>query len=212
MFSEDIEFLLEQKSNLKRKITKAMQELKEWFYNKIDTVKDFFRKVATKVKQSLRHVKSNDVVSRDVKHKGEVVFKKGTVGSVYINGVEAELRDLQVNTNMVINDSKRGISYVVNDDAERAAYQKTRVINTLKKVSAIGGLLVAISASCYTVIKSKEEKERKSTVNSVFDKMEKDKRIVKDVEIIDRTNKSNVRSDIFDDEDMSGGRLALSGY
>lgn len=196
---EDIGVLIEQKANITRKITKALQELKIWFQDKIDKVKDFFRQVSKKVKESLRHVKDDDKLPKDIKYNEDIIFKKGTVGRVYKNGVQTRISDLGIDANIVIKDSKRGLSYVANNEADKAMYIKTRVVDTLKKVTAMGGLVLALAASSKIILKSKENARRKDTVKNHFNNMEKEKNPVYDVDLGDEIN-SNIKK-AFDDDD-----------
>lgn len=210
---DELDILLQEKSNLKNKINGAMKELKVWFESKIEHVRDFFRKVSRRIKESLKRIKNDDKLTRDIKRNGEIVFEKGTLGSSYKNGVLTHLSELGVQSNIVIKDSKKGISYIANDDADRAMYIKRRVMDTLKKVATIGGIILSLEGIHLAMEKNRENKNRKDTVNSHFEKLGKNKnRTVYDVEF---EPKDNVRSHIFDDEDEGGGTssgFALSLY
>lgn len=215
MYNDDIETLIEAKINIKDNIIYAMNELITWFESSIDKVQDFFRKVSHRLIQELKKFNKDTIIIKDVKYNDDIIFKKGTTVNAYQNGIKKSLKDLKINTDIVIKDSKKGISYIINDDTDRALYTRKKVESTLKNITAVGGMLLAVFAVSTKILKNKDDVRKMNLSISKMNQKEKDNAVILDADYYHSDKNEpifNNRFNIFDDDDnddVSGGLVVV---
>ena len=153
-----LEDLLIERSNVREKITKAAKDLKKWFIDKIDSLRDFFYDIKEKIMSALeRKLPSGLIIERDVVVRGEVIFKKGTAASNLVLTAKKRLNDLKKETNEAISKCKKGIK-AINDSEKlkKAAEFKNEVIKHATRISIAG----AIGVACANAIERAKENNK----------------------------------------------------
>ena len=141
---ESLELLIEEKKDIKGKITKAMQDLKEWFLNKIEHVKDFFIDLKRKISESInKKIPGNARLDRDISIEGEIVFPKGTPMSKVNSGIIRQLGEVNRQKDIVIRECKNGVIDISRRDSEAAIDKKKKVVKAIKIMTKSASLIMA---------------------------------------------------------------------
>lgn len=155
-YMNNLDNLLEDHLSIKAKINLAMNELKQWFYDKMDNTKDFFRVLKDKfvgVKAKIFKIVGIDGsnISVNVRYGDKVLYKKGTRTSDLMSDIDKILNDLKVETDNIVKDCKEGIKNITRNEKEKAIDIKYTVSERIKKAVFLGSVMVSgISAILFT--------------------------------------------------------------
>lgn len=138
-----IENLLQEQQSLKNKITKAMVDLKNWFLDKIENIKEYFNGLRDRFTAGKRSTKQDGTpITRDVIVNEKVVFKKGTPSNKVWSKVSETIHSVKTETERAIKECKDGIRKVMNHDNEGALKSKDTVIKHIKQISIMGSIIL----------------------------------------------------------------------
>lgn len=162
-----LEMLLEDRLSIRNKISQAMNELKQWFSNKMDSAKDFFRDLKEKftgVKRKIFHIIGIDGsnIEVNVRYGDKILYKKGTPVNSLMEEIDGIMNDLRVETDKIVKDCKDGIRNITRNEKEKAIDIKYTVSDRIKKVVFMGSVMVSgISAILFTQsLKISKDRER----------------------------------------------------
>ena len=160
MYIDELELLLQEKYEVRQKISTVMKKLKEWFMAKINELGDLFRHVKNSVSEGLRNIKNRKgKINKDININGETIIPKNTPVSTVTNSIQSDLSNLQITTKVVIQDCKDGIHYIDDDDKDKAVKTKTKVMDKIKNITLI---ITPIMAGVFALtLYKKNESERK---------------------------------------------------
>lgn len=140
---DELTMLLEEKSNIKKKISETMKDLKNWFTKKKEDVKDYLDTIKDKIIESKEDVTDNRNINKDIIVNNNVVFKKGTSVSKVFTKISSLMRDLKDEIVNVIIYCKEGISSILSNNYENAIHCKKLILSNLKKIALIGTIIVS---------------------------------------------------------------------
>lgn len=168
---ENLEYLLEQEESLTSKIKNKAIQLKEWFQQKIENVKELLSTTKDKIRSLATKGKTS---KKDISQYG---IKVGDSASKVLSKIKGLFSELNSYVNNIVTLCKNGISSIMKKDMSKATTVKEKVVEDVKKIPPIitgiailGSALAAGGAyyggkkmNDYKETKRKEEKARKDT-------------------------------------------------
>lgn len=175
---DELNMLIQEKSNIRSKISGAMKELKGWFEKKKDDVKDYFNTLTNKVKEVKNDTLHNQGISKDIVIGGKVVFKQGTTVSNVSSKILRLMTEIKNEVNKTLSECKKGIKYIISNQYENAVHCKEIVLSNLKKITIIGSVIVsgigAITIGSKIDIKERNARLADIELNRIADKRKSD--------------------------------------
>lgn len=135
-----LETLLMEESNIKEKVTKAIEAVIEWFEEKMEKAKETFETVKEKVREAIASKKLEGKASKDVVKDGKTIIKKGQNIAV---AVKDELSKLGKECSKVIKNCKDGIAACEKKHPKKVEMAK----NTVKAgLEVVAGIVIRLGA------------------------------------------------------------------